>query len=113
MLSSAIGTAQTILPAVIDRDTTLTVDGSPYYIQQSLSINNGITLKIKEGAQIILSGGVGINNYGSLHIEGTGDQMVSFTSDAPESRWTYISNQGSFIARYLQVRRAVRFVTSY
>lgn len=112
-LSFSPGLAQTILPAVIDRDTTLTGEGSPYYIQQNLSINIGITLKINEGAQVIISNGTGISNFGRLHIEGTEDQMVSFTSDSPDSRWTYITNQGTFIARHLQVRRAVRFISSY
>jgi hypothetical protein len=107
------GRSQDPLPAVIERDTVLTSEGSPYYIQQNVSISSNITLKIKEGSQIILSNGVTLTNNGRLIIEGSEDQMVLFTSDAPGSRWNQIVNQGSFFANYLMVRRGVRFVTSY
>lgn len=107
------GIAQNILPAVIEKDTVLTMEGSPYYIQQNLSINTGITLKINEGTQILISNGVGISNAGRLIIEGSELETVLFTSDSPETRWNYIYNQGTFIARYLMIRRGVRFITSY
>ena len=107
------GVCQDPLPSVIEKDTILTAEGSPYYIQQNLSINSGITLKITQGAQIIISGGVSISNNGRLLIEGSKTEKVLFTSDAPETRWNYITNQGSFIAKHLLLRRAVRFVSSF
>jgi len=113
ILVNVSGLCQEPLPAVIERDTVLSKAGSPYYVQQNLSINSGITLKITEGTQLIISEGVLISNSGRFLIEGKAGDMVLFTSDSPETRWKYISNQGSFIARYLQIRRAVRFVTSY
>jgi hypothetical protein len=72
------GVCQDPLPAVIDKDTTLTSDGSPYYIQQNLSINSGITLKINKGAQIFISNGVSISNMGRLVIEGSEAEKVLF-----------------------------------
>ena len=107
------GVCQDPLPSVIEKDTILTSDGSPYYIQQNLSINSDITLKINEGTQIIISGGVSIYNNGSLIIEGNETEKVLFTSDAPDSRWNYIINQGSLYARHLVIRRGVRFISSY
>ena len=112
-LFQAIAWSGEPLPAVIERDTILTREESPHYINQNLSISSGTTLKINSGAQIILSGGVSINNSGRLLVEGSSEDPVLFTSDAPETRWKYISNQGSFIADHLMVRRAVRFITSY
>lgn len=105
--------AQNPLPAVIERDTLLTKENSPHYVQQNLSINSGITLKISAGSQIILSDGVTISNNGRLIIEGSEEEKVLFTSDSPDTRWNYITNQGSFAANYLVVRRGVRFITSY
>ena len=113
MLVSLSGVCQDPLPAVIEKDTILTREGSPYYIQQNLSINSGITLKITQGTQIIISGGVSIYNNGRLLVEGSDAEKVLLTSDSPVTRWTYITNQGSLIARHLMIRRAVRFVTSY
>ncbi len=107
------GVCQDPLPAVIEKDTILTSVGSPYYIQQNLSINSGITLKISEGTQIIISGGVSIYNNGRLIIEGSEAEKVLFTSDSPDTRWNYISNQGTLNARHLMIRRGVRFITSY
>ena len=101
------------LPAVIEQDTILTREGSPHYINQTLSISNGITLKINSGAQVILAAGVSINNSGRLLVEGSKEDPVLFTTDAPETRWNYITNHGSLFADYLIIRRAVRFITSY
>lgn len=108
----ASGVCQDALPAVIEKDTILSSEGSPYYIQQNLSINSGITLKISEGSQIIISGGVSIYNNGRLVIEGSEEEKVLFTSDSPETKWNYISNWGSFFANHLMIRRGVRFITS-
>ena len=107
------GISQDPLPAVLEKDTILTKEGSPHYIQQNLSITDGITLKINEGSQIIISNGVTINNNGRLIIGGSEEEKVLFTNNSPETRWNYISNQGSFFANHLMVRRGVRFVTSY
>jgi CotH kinase protein/Lamin Tail Domain/Right handed beta helix region len=101
------------LPAVLERDTILSQEDSPHYINENFSISSGITLKIKSGAQLILSGNVSINNNGNLLVEGSSTDPVLFISDAPETRWRYISNQGTLIADYLLIRRAVRFVSSY
>jgi len=98
---------------VIEKDTVLTLDNSPYYVQQNLSIANNITLKINAGTQLILSAGVSISNSGRILVEGREGEPVLFTSDAPGSRWNYVSNQGTFHANYVVVRRAVRFITSY
>jgi hypothetical protein len=113
MLFSIAGMGQSILPAVIDRDTLLTVGGSPYHIEQNLSISSGITLKINAGVQVHIANGGSISNAGTLLVEGSESDSVLFTSASPEARWNYITNQGTFIARYLMIRRATRFVTSY
>ena len=112
-LISFPGFAQDPLPAVIERDTVLTREDSPHFVQENISIANGITLKINAGAQLIFSAGVSLSNSGRLLVEGREGENVLFTSDSPESRWNYISNQGSFYANYLVLRRATRFVTSY
>jgi len=106
------GLSQDPLPAIIDKDTILTEEWSPYFIKQNISINNGITLEITEGTQIIISGGVTISNHGRLIIQGSKTKQVLFTSDSPETRWNYISNDGSLMASYAMIRRAVRFVNS-
>jgi hypothetical protein len=106
------GLSQDPLPAVIEKDTLLTEEGSPYFIKQNISINNGITLKISEGTQIIISGGVTVSNRGRLVIQGSETKQVLFTSESPETRWNYISNEGSLYASHLMIRRAVRFVSS-
>lgn len=97
---------------MLERDTILTSEGSPYIIQQNLSINSGITLNINAGAQIILSKGVIVTNNGRLVIEGSEEEKVLFISDSPETKWNYISNRGSFFANHLIIRRGVRFVKS-
>ena len=112
LLTQFSGISQDPLPAVIERDTLLTEEGSPYFIEQSISINSGITLEINPGTQIIISDGVIITNQGRLIIQGSEEKRVLFTSDSPETRWNYISNEGSLYASHLMIRRAVRFVNS-
>jgi parallel beta-helix repeat protein len=106
------GISQVPLPAVINKDTLLTEEGSPYYIKQNVSINAGITLKISEGTEILISDGVSITNLGRLIVQGSETKQVLFISDSPETRWNYISNEGSLYASYTTIRRAVRFVSS-
>ena len=110
---SIAGMGQSTLPAVIDQNTVLTVEGSPYQIEQNLTISSGITLKINAGVRVHIANGASISNAGNLLIEGSASDSVLFTSDSPETRWNYIANQGTFIAKYLMIRRATRFVTSY
>ncbi len=113
LLIQLAGFSQDPLPAVIDKDTLLTEDGSPYYIKQNVSISEDITLKISEGTQIIISDGVGLTNLGRLLIQGSDTKEVLLTSDSPDTRWNYISNEGSLFASYVRIRRAIRFVDSY
>jgi len=106
------GISQVPLPAIIEKDTLLTEEGSPYFIKENISINNDITLKISEGTEINISEGVIITNQGRLIIQGSETKPVLFTSDSPQTRWNYISNEGSMYASNLMIRRAVRFVSS-
>lgn len=107
------GWSQTSLPAEIERDTVLSIEGSPYYIQQNLVIAQGVTLKIDPGVHCIISNGVLITNNGRFIVSGTNDEKVLFTSNSPEVNWRYISNHGSLFTSHLLIRRATRFVTSF
>ena len=107
------GWSQDSLPAQIERDTVLTREGSPYYIKQNLSIARGVTLEITPGVRCIISNAVSITINGRLVVKGTIEDKVLFSSDSPDVRWRYISNNGSLFASHLMIQRATRFVTSY
>ncbi|MEN8157804.1 MAG: CotH kinase family protein [Bacteroidota bacterium] len=113
VLFNLSGWSQDPLPAQLDRDTVLTSTGSPYYIQQNLTIPAGITMEIRPGVEVFLSQGVSITIQGKLKVNGTAEDRVLFTTGSAGVRWRYISNSGSLFAKHLVIRRAVRFVTSY
>ena len=107
------GWSQGSLPAQIERDTVLSKEGSPYYIEQNLSIAQGATLEISPGVQCIISNAVSIINNGRMVVRGSPEEQILFTTQSPDVRWKYISNSGTLIASHLLIRRATRFVTSY
>ena len=113
LLFTLDGFARDLLPALISKDTILSAADSPHYLQQNLTIEEGVSLEIEPGLQILLSQGVVLTNYGRLLIKGTEEQNVLFTTEAPQVRWAYISNMGTLMVSHTIIRRATRFVRSY
>eukprot|EP01084_Bolivina_argentea_P148768 260031_1 len=54
------------LNAVFLTDTTITTDGSPYYIPYDVTIETDVTLTIQNGVELIFLADYGINVFGSL-----------------------------------------------
>jgi parallel beta-helix repeat protein len=84
-----------------------------YHTGQSLFIAEGATLEIREGVQLVLADNALVRIEGRLVVNGTEKQPVLFNTAQESERWRYISNNGTFIARYLHSANAVRFLTSY
>lgn len=71
--------ADTIVDTNILEDTVWTAAGSPYLISTGLTIHPNATLSIEQGVVVrVVSGGIDI--LGALHVRGTPDEPVTFTS---------------------------------
>jgi len=66
---------------------TLTLDGSPYYIEGHQLIENGTTLTIDPGVRIGVRGPYHFGVQGCLKAEGTADHNILFTSSNPNLWW--------------------------
>lgn len=66
---------------------TLTLDGSPYYIEGHQFIENGTTLTIDPGVRIGVCGPYHFDVQGCLKAEGTPDHNIMFTSSNPNLWW--------------------------
>jgi hypothetical protein len=75
-------TAGSIIPAVIDRDTTLTAVLGPWYAVEDVVVREGVVLNVQPGVDILMTDRVSLYVYGGLSIAGTAEARVTITSDA-------------------------------
>src|SRR5690606_31316669 len=75
--------SMTLITEDIVEDTVWTKDGNPYIVDVSITIEDDISLAIKEGVHIVLSGsGPGMRILGNLHMTGSdSDRIIITTSD--------------------------------
>ena len=75
----------TLLPSLIDASLTLTEQGSPYLISDSLIIPKDVVLKAEEGTLILASKNVEIKVFGGLKFEGEADNKIEIRPNIPNS----------------------------
>lgn len=70
---------------------SLTVDGHwsdlPSYLSDNLSVEQGVTLTIDPGHDVILSPRISLNVYGALQADGTPAAPITFTSEPRSSEY--------------------------
>ncbi|MEA3496361.1 MAG: T9SS type A sorting domain-containing protein [Bacteroidota bacterium] len=87
--------AQTILPDVIDTNTTLNNSGSPYFINSDLTINANATLLIKKDVEILIANNLQIIVYGAISAKGSIKNPVIFKSQNDSNAWKQINIQNA------------------
>ena len=88
----------------------------PHIIYDRVIINKGCTLTIEKGAQIYAHKGAGILVDGTLRVEGTAQERVTFTGDRLEKfyedvpgQWSgirFFTNSKENVIRYADIRNA-------
>lgn len=80
LLCPALASASTPVGGVLGSDTTWTASGSPYLVNTTVQIPDGITLRIEPGVVVKASPGIGdvFLVHGTLRALGTADSMISF-----------------------------------
>jgi hypothetical protein len=88
----------------------------PHIIYDRVIINKGCTLTIEKGAQIFAHKGAGILVDGTLRVEGTAQERVTFTGDRLEKfyedvpgQWSgirFFTNSKENVIRYADIRNA-------
>lgn len=86
--------ADTIVDTDISEDTVWTKLGSPYLVQNGITIAQNTTLSIESGVEVLFSSGVYADVLGRLLVHGTSNEPVLLTSSA---RWggIWFSNQNA------------------
>lgn len=70
----------------ISKDSTLTLEGSPYLVEANLVVKNGATLTIEPGVRLKFNPSVGMTIRGTLKAMGTESNKIVFTS-AEADKW--------------------------
>ena len=72
--------AETVLPASIVSDTTLTSAGSPYTVTNDLIVPPNVTLTVGPGVKFLMPPDASIYVYGALQVNGTASAPVQMLS---------------------------------
>ncbi len=95
------GPAQTYVGGTITSNTTWTVSGSPYIVQQNVTVNQNVELTIEPGVTVKFRSGKSIIVHGQLRAVGTKEKPIPFMPDTipaePQFVWSgiYLSNLSS------------------
>jgi hypothetical protein len=68
--------------------------GSPYFVDGHLTIENGQTLTIEPGVKVAVRGPYQFNVYGNIMAEGTEEENILFTHSNPNLMWDGFGYQG-------------------
>ncbi|MBN2173469.1 MAG: T9SS type A sorting domain-containing protein [Bacteroidales bacterium] len=74
---------------------TWSLDGSPYYVEGHLTIENGETLTIEPGVRVGVRGPYHITVQGCLNAEGTTGNPIMFTASNPNIYWDGFDYDGT------------------
>ena len=73
--------AQTNITNNITSNTTWDVAGSPYIIQNSINVQNGVSLTIDAGVEVKFNGSFSISVFGEIKAVGTSTDSIYITSN--------------------------------
>lgn len=105
--------AQIILPATIGDSLNISNTDSFYLVQSNVTVQATGKLVIEKGVTVKFNNGTYIYVNGLLKVNGTENNKVLFTVANSGERWKYINaNNGDLDLNYLDIRNAIRFVTS-
>ncbi len=76
-----------ILPCTITSDMTLTKENSPYYVNCDIEVQSTANVLINAGVEVIFKGNYRVLVRGSLQVNGTKKEPVSFHPDQFTEKW--------------------------
>ena len=72
--------SQTDVSGIISDDINWTIQNSPYLITNNVRVNNGVTLTIDPGVEILFNGSFSLQILGELQAVGTNSSMIKCSS---------------------------------
>jgi hypothetical protein len=100
---------ETLVPAIINVDTTLTTSGSPYTAAGDVTVSSGSRLTIQAGVVIRMPESASIYVNGAMQINGTDSEPVAFESRNAADSWgalAFVNATGASTLSYVNIRGA-------
>lgn len=91
------------LTGTILEDTILTKEKSPYIVNSSITVPEGISLTINDGVILNFAPNTSINIEGNLFVNGTNNSHVIFQSQQDEKWDKLLLNSNNNIIKYLDI----------
>lgn len=89
--------AETSVMGAITTDTVWSAENAPYVVDGNVLVQQGVTLTIEPGVEVLLAEGVAIQVDGQLIARGTAEERIRFTSKEPGTYWAYLSFEDSSV----------------
>lgn len=109
LTATFVASPESILPAVIDANLTLTLAGSPYTSEGSVVVEPGVTLTVEPGVTIKFPELADLTVHGALVINGTETDPVTIGARAPSRPWgviAFVDATGDSLLSHLTIRDA-------
>ena len=94
---------------IISENTTLAA--GQWYINQNITVNNGVTLTLQPGTTLKFAAGKSLTVNGKLNAVGTSNQKIVFTSIDTSYHWNLLKLNGSGSANSLIKYADILFAT--
>jgi hypothetical protein len=103
--------AQTLLPYEYTIDAVLTLEHSPYLVQNDVTVREGVTLRVNPGVVIVLASYATMNINGNFIAIGTAADSIYFIAQVEDSPWQQINTlNASAEFQYCKVTGSRRFL---
>ncbi|HLP75319.1 MAG TPA: lamin tail domain-containing protein, partial [Candidatus Paceibacterota bacterium] len=99
---------ETVLPASITADTTLTAANSPYTVTGDLIVRSNVTLTVGAGVKFLMPSAASIYVHGTLLVNGTSNAPVQMIARGgkPWGNLCFVNATGSSVLSHLTIRDA-------
>ena len=105
--------AQTVLPTIFSEDTFLRAENSPYLVENTVTINSGVTVQFEKSCTILFNEGKRFNVSGTLKLIGEQNDSIKLITNVGATYWGPITtDSGNLIFDYVILQNPKRIISA-